>query len=220
MEQQALVFVLGNGLDTAEDIARHLRQANLGGIMVTSHQQLARAAERKPGTWPILLAEARAAFDFLERAQVAIDAVDLILIVDPSSMSWANERLGHRQPFFLVTEPQPAEATQAVEALIRGGLQRRRLRASRLMLGVAQALARDWDQVVTVLLYGAPGNKLTLTRLSLDSGINMSTLRRIVTRLESRGMVVVTNAPEDRRVREVTLTPLGRQTLEAELLNS
>jgi DNA-binding MarR family transcriptional regulator len=90
-----------------------------------------------------------------------------------------------------------------------------------LLPGVLDAqLRRDaglthFDYYVLAMLSEAPDDVLRMTALAGQTNASLPRLSNVVRRLEDRGLVERSPAPEDRRASDVRLTGAGRQTVQA-----
>jgi len=222
MAREALVLVLETGLGEARELVLALNRDRVGRGLLASSAEVLRPLMAQRHRWPTLLGEARAVHDFLEGADGGLnDPPDLILVVDAATQPWALEAFGHLRPYWLWrADGPPALARRAAEYL-RKAKARRSEQAIPIAASVCRRLAEDPDYAALVHLYCADSKTASLTRLSLDSGINLSTLRRIVDRLEARGLLHVEQGSNgDGRVREVFLTPAGSHAVESDIAAS
>ncbi|MGF7161657.1 DNA-binding MarR family transcriptional regulator [Rhodoligotrophos appendicifer] len=123
----------------------------------------------------------------------------------------AEEKSNNDSKFEVVSrEELPAK----IKTLRAARLADERLRTVRLIDRVCQQVARDRDWLILASIYGRDPQGLSLTRLSSESGISLSTLWRGLERLRARRLVVMKSTQDDRRVREVALTASGQKAVE------
>jgi len=221
MAREALVLVLETGLGEARELVAGLNRDRVGRGLLVSEDAL-RPLMTQRHRWPTLLGEARAIHDFLQSAANGLnDPPDLMLVVDSATQPWALEAFGHLRPYWLWRDEGSAGLARRAAGYLRKAKARRSEQAIPIAASVCRRLAEDPDYAALVHLYCADSKTASLTRLSLDSGINLSTLRRIVDRLEARGLLHVEQGSNgDGRVREVFLTPAGSHAVESDIAAS
>lgn len=221
MAREALVLVLETGLGEARELVAGLNRDRLVRGLIASEDAL-RPLMTQRHRWPTLLGEARAVHDFLRGTPDGMkDPPDLMLVVDAATQAWALEAFGYLRPYWLWRDEGPAALAPRAAEYLRRAKARRSEQAIPIAATVCRRLADDPDYAALVHLYCADSKTASLTRLSLDSGINLSTLRRIVDRLEARGLLHVEQGINgDGRVREVFLTPAGSSAVESDIAAS
>lgn len=213
------MLVLEPGLGEARELVDCLNREQLDAVLVAAPRDLLRPAARQRHRWPILIGGASALYDLFAGDDAGlVDPLDIMLVVDSETQPSAVQALGHMRPYCLWRDEGMAALAARVADYVKTAEACRRRKTVQMAAAICRRLADDPDYTALIHLYRADGNSLSLTRLSLDSGINLSTLRRIIDRLEARDLLhIAQGANGDGRVREVILTANGSHAVESSI---